>query len=180
MELCEKKAERLQRSKSLQNYEQEGNMATVQDAIDFADLKEWIHTVVTSSCTEPATHARDEEDSDARWCKDHAPHGSIDVSHHKAKESKLLFDNHHSPMKPGQYINARLLPMLDYYQSRLPRKYCKHKVTNFLAVLATSAIAIMSFLNMLTTAGVIGAFATAIATWQAESGTDRKITRCEF
>ena len=82
-------------------------------------------------------------------------------------------------MKPDQYISARLLPILDYYQDRLPRKYCIHKLTSFLAILATSSIAVLSFLNQIPMSGVVGGVATGLAAWQAESGTDRKINRCE-
>ena len=44
-------------------------------------------------------------------------------------------DNHHSPMKPSQYISARLVPMLDYYRTQLPRKYMEWKATVFLILL---------------------------------------------
>ena len=82
-------------------------------------------------------------------------------------------------MKPDQYVSARLLPILDYYQDRLPRKYCIHKFTSFLAILATSSIAAMSFLNKIPMSGIVGGIATSLAAWQAESGTDRKINRYE-
>ena len=50
---------------------------------------------------------------------------------HQDKEK----DNHHSPMKPSQYISARLVPMLDYYRTQLPRKYMEWKATVFLILL---------------------------------------------
>ena len=40
-------------------------------------------------------------------------------------------DNHFPPMKPAQYITARLLPMLSYYQGRVPKKYRQWKGTVF-------------------------------------------------
>ena len=43
-------------------------------------------------------------------------------------------DNHYAPMKPSQYISARLVPMLDYYQSRVPTKYREWKVTVFMMI----------------------------------------------
>ena len=51
-------------------------------------------------------------------------------------------DNHHSPMKPSQYISARLVPMLDYYRSQLPRKYREWKATVFsiLVVRSTQSV----------------------------------------
>jgi len=48
-------------------------------------------------------------------------------------------DNHHSPMKPSQYISARLVPMLDYYRTQLPRKYMEWKATVFLILLVRHA-----------------------------------------
>jgi hypothetical protein len=44
-------------------------------------------------------------------------------------------DNHHSPMKPSQYIKARLAPMLHYYRRRLPQKYREWKATVFLLLI---------------------------------------------
>ena len=43
-------------------------------------------------------------------------------------------DNHYAPMKPSQYISARLVPVLDYYQSRVPVKYREWKVTAFMMI----------------------------------------------
>jgi hypothetical protein len=46
-------------------------------------------------------------------------------------------DNHHSPMKPSQYVSGRLIPILYYYQSRVPRKYFEWKSTTFLLLVST-------------------------------------------
>ena len=46
--------------------------------------------------------------------------------------------------KPSQFVTARLIPMLDYYQSRVPKKYREYKTTVFLSVAATCSIAILS------------------------------------
>ena len=46
--------------------------------------------------------------------------------------------------KPSQFVTARLVPMLDYYQSRVPLKYREYKTTVFLSVAATCSIAILS------------------------------------
>ena len=46
--------------------------------------------------------------------------------------------------KPSQFVTARLIPMLDYYQSRIPKKYREYKTTVFLSVAATCSIAILS------------------------------------
>lgn len=80
-------------------------------------------------------------------------------------------------MQPQQYVMARMVPMLNYYQDRLPRKYRQWKVTVFLLLFCTCAIAVLSFLNYIAVSGVVAGVATAITAWQAESGADRKINR---
>ena len=46
--------------------------------------------------------------------------------------------------KPSQFVTARLIPMLDYYQSRVPLKYREYKTTVFLSVASTCSIAVLS------------------------------------
>jgi hypothetical protein len=46
--------------------------------------------------------------------------------------------------KPSQFVTARLIPMLHYYKSRIPKKYREYKTTVFLSVAATCSIAILS------------------------------------
>ena len=58
-----------------------------------------------------------------------------------------VVDNHHSPMKPMQYIHARLVPMLNFYQSRLSHKSVEWQTTTFFMLLATTSITILSFLS---------------------------------
>eukprot|EP01045_Picozoa_sp_COSAG04_P040247 COSAG04_NODE_11671_length_695_cov_0.909396_1_plen_161_part_10 len=94
-------------------------------------------------------------------------------------------DNHHSPMKPGQYINARLVPMLHYYQKRVPIKYREWKLTVFLMLTATSSIAVLSYLSgrpgtsasLRAAGGVVSGLAGAITAWHKDSNADRKINR---
>lgn len=93
-------------------------------------------------------------------------------------------DNHHSPMKPSQYISVRLVPMLDYYQNRVPKKYRELKITTISMTTATSSIAVLSYLNgragtadLSAIAGAVGGVSAALTAWQEYSGADRKINR---
>ena len=98
-------------------------------------------------------------------------------------ENRAVTDNHHSPMKPSQYISARLIPMLHYYRTRVPKKYREQKTTVFLILLATSSIAVLSYLNGRTSgelsavAGVVAGTATALTSWGEYNGADRKMNR---
>ena len=91
----------------------------------------------------------------------------------------------HLRRKPRQYVTARLIPLLDYYQSRVPQKYREYKVTVFLSLLATSSIAVLSHLgaregsetDYTAIAAVVSGCAGAITAWQSESGASRKINR---
>ena len=49
--------------------------------------------------------------------------------------------------KPSQYVTARLIPLLDYYQNRVPNKYREYKTTVFMSLVATCNIAILSYLS---------------------------------
>jgi hypothetical protein len=88
--------------------------------------------------------------------------------------------------KPSQYVAARLIPLLNYYQSRVPNKYKEYKTTVFLSLVATSSIAVLAYLSYgqmdstvdaTALAGVISGLAAAITAWQSESGANRKINR---
>lgn len=87
--------------------------------------------------------------------------------------------------KPDQYVWARLVPLLDFYQSRVPDKYREHKTTVFLSLATTSSIAILSYLSgrvdsnidLTAVAGVVSGVAAAITAWQSESGANKKINR---
>jgi hypothetical protein len=87
--------------------------------------------------------------------------------------------------KPSQYVTARLIPLLDYYQNRVPNKYREYKTTVFMSLAATCSIAILSYLsgridsdmNFTAIAGVVSGFAAGITAWQSESGANRKINR---
>jgi hypothetical protein len=89
-------------------------------------------------------------------------------------------------MKSTQYISARLVPMLDYYQTRVPHKYREWKFTIFLMLAATSArIAVLSYLNgregtstdLSAIAGVVSGVSASLTAWQKDSSADRKINR---
>ena len=88
-------------------------------------------------------------------------------------EDRAIVDNHHSPMKPSQYISARLVPMLDYYQSLVPQKDRVRTTTAFVLLAATCSIAVLSFLSdhlesadLSAVAGVISGVSASIVAWQ--------------
>jgi hypothetical protein len=99
-------------------------------------------------------------------------------------EARAVVDNHHSPMKPTQYISARLIPMLNYYRRRVPRKYREWKITVFLMLTSTTSIAVLSYLSgrlgtsdLSAMAGVVAGVSVALTAWSDHSGADRKISR---
>jgi hypothetical protein len=87
--------------------------------------------------------------------------------------------------KPSQYVTARLISLLDYYQNRVPNKYREYKTTVFMSLVETCNIVILSYLSerldsdidLTAIAGVVSGFAAAITAWQSESGANRKINR---
>ena len=99
-------------------------------------------------------------------------------------EPEEQVDNHHSPMKPSQFISARIVPMLNYYQGRVPEKYREWKVTIFLLLAATAGITLLSYLsgrtctvNLIHAACIIASVAGNLTAWQKDSMADRKINR---
>ena len=87
--------------------------------------------------------------------------------------------------KPSQYVDARLVPLLNYYQGCIPRKYREHKVTVFLLLATTCAVTVLSYLagrldttvDLAAVAGIVAGASAGITAWQSESGANRKINR---
>jgi hypothetical protein len=144
----------------------------------------------------PATVYMHGQNKDAT-CKtiDYADFGRdtpVDIEHER------LSDNHHSPMKPSKYVKARLIPMLSFYQARIPGKYRGLKITEVTLLFATASIAILAFSGGYTEqtlvvdasgethqvgagpaswAAVVAGLISAIMAWQGFVGTDRKLNR---
>jgi hypothetical protein len=52
-------------------------------------------------------------------------------------------------MKPTQYITARMVPMRDYYNCRVPKNYKERKIMTTLLLASTAAISIIAFADAL-------------------------------
>ena len=50
----------------------------------------------------------------------------------------------HARRKPSQFVTARLIPMLHYYKSLIPKKNREYKTTVVLSAASTCSIAILS------------------------------------
>ena len=83
--------------------------------------------------------------------------------------------------KPSKYTSARLVPMLHYYQNRVPREYFKWKATIFLRLVSTASIAVLShfaanshdeYHDLRSIARVVSRVSAGIAAWQEFFGTE--------
>ena len=86
-------------------------------------------------------------------------------------------DDHHSPVRPKDYIEQRLLPSKEFYEKRLPWYARKRLLLKLLTLLATVAASILARFGLSSYVTLVTAFATAVTSWSEFSDTDRKMER---
>lgn len=74
-------------------------------------------------------------------------------------------DDHHSPLKPSQYIAFRLEEMKAFYQSRLPHYSNMRTFLNVTLIVSSAVSAIVAFADQSHYVAVISAFAAALVSW---------------
>ena len=86
-------------------------------------------------------------------------------------------DDHHSPIKPDQYISLRLDKMMRFYQRRLPIYTRLRFVLRTTVLLCTSSSAVLSYLDLASWVIGVTSLAGAVVSWSEFSETARKIER---
>lgn len=86
-------------------------------------------------------------------------------------------DDHHSPIKPDQYIALRLDKMMRFYQRRLPIYTRLRFVLRTTVLLCTASSAVLSYLDLASWVIGVTSLAGAVVSWSEFSETERKIER---
>ena len=81
-----------------------------------------------------------------------------------------LFDDHHSPLKPDEYIELRLMPQLEFYKGRLPKYGQLNFTCEVLLLLGSLAGATLAILGLAGWAAIATATTVAITAWAEFSG----------
>ena len=95
----------------------------------------------------------------------------------KKKTGARVTDNHHSPLGPSEYIELRLVPTMQFYQSRITPYYTSKTTFSILLMLSTILSAAFSSINLTVWISVVSVVASSITSWQEFSGTSKKLVR---
>jgi len=96
-----------------------------------------------------------------------------------AAQAKPLdnWDDCHSPLKPSNYVTARLKPMVQFYEARQPRVYRKQTRIKVLLLLITAASTVLSVYLMFAAVAALTVFAAALVSWAEFNGLENKVAR---
>ena len=86
-------------------------------------------------------------------------------------------DDYYSPIKPEDYIELRLMPAIDFYQTRVPTKThlrMAFKLSLLTAAVASAFLARYQLTHMVT---VVTAFSSMIISYSEFADADRKVER---
>ena len=86
-------------------------------------------------------------------------------------------DDHHTPCTAPAYLEMRVQPLVQYYQSKLPLYYRRRTTSEVLLLLISLAGTLFTFLKIDQWTGVASAVGAAITAWSAFSDTRSKLTR---
>jgi hypothetical protein len=95
-------------------------------------------------------------------------HGEID---------DLIYDDHHSPAPPEEYLRLRVEPMVRYFQGHIPRQYYWRTLFETLLVLGSLAGTLMAFLEVDEWVAVVTAGTHMVLAWREFSSTQAKLSR---
>jgi hypothetical protein len=86
-------------------------------------------------------------------------------------------DNHHSPLKPHDYLEFRVKPLVHFYQKRLPRYYSTRTSSTATILLSTIGSTLLILLGQAPWTAILAALSTVVTAWAAFNSTDKKLSR---
>merc|ERR1740121_1852674 len=86
-------------------------------------------------------------------------------------------DNHHSPALPEDYIKARLVPMRDFYQRKIPGYYQRHRFYQCFILFASILSALIATTSVSAVNSVLATLASMVAAWQEFTTVEKKLER---
>ena len=100
--------------------------------------------------------------------------GALSVGTHGAAKAE---DNHQSPLKPSNYLELRVEPMLAYYQTKLPRCYRRRFVMELTLVLGGLVSSVLAFYKLHEWIPVVASFTAVVSGWLEFDNTAKKLSR---
>jgi hypothetical protein len=86
-------------------------------------------------------------------------------------------DNHQSPLRPQEYLDYRVKPLVRFYQNRLPAYDRSRSVSSAVLIMSTIASSLLILLEQAPWAAVLAALSTVLTAWAAFHSTDKKLAR---
>ena len=98
----------------------------------------------------------------------------------KGYDNLLNEDMHYEPLQPDAYIKFRIMPIINFYRSRIPVKSRVRYITQCFMVLGSIASAGLGFVDLAQWAGGVAIITSAVTAYLEFSGTNSKIRRYSF
>jgi hypothetical protein len=86
-------------------------------------------------------------------------------------------DDHHSPLKPEEYLAFRVKPMLDMYQRRVPQYSRRRKFNTVLSFLLTAGGTVLAVLELASWAAISTAAVGVVMSFSEFNSIERKLVR---
>ena len=88
-----------------------------------------------------------------------------------------IINNHHSPVKPDDYIAFRLQPAMTFYRRRIPTYARSHTFATLFMVIGALAGGVLAFYDYAIWVGMLSSITSAVVAWVEFSGTEKKLDR---
>lgn len=86
-------------------------------------------------------------------------------------------DNFHSPTRPDSYVRFRLIPVMQFYQNRIPH-YSRRRVIFQVCLMCSSIVStLLAAVGQSRWTSIVAAMAAALAAWQEFVGVSKKLGR---
>ena len=86
-------------------------------------------------------------------------------------------DNHHSPLRPDEYLQFRLQPVLSFYRGRLPRYSRSRTLTKVSSIIGSICGSILAVFNLADFSVLLVMVLSSIVAWSEFAGTEKKLNR---
>ena len=86
-------------------------------------------------------------------------------------------NNHHSPLRPDEYLSFRLQPVLCFYRGRLPRYSRSRTPTKVSSIIGSIGGSILAVFDLANFTVVLVMVLSAIVAWSEFAGTEKKLNR---
>eukprot|EP00942_MAST-04A_sp_MAST-4A-sp1_P012913 g12913.t1 len=86
-------------------------------------------------------------------------------------------DNHHSPLRPEEYLKFRLQPMLKFYRHRLPAYSRNRATTKIMTILGSIGSSVLAVFELSRYSVLMVVVVSSIVAWSEFSGTEKKLER---